>query len=388
MFRCTLLASALLLPAPVTAQVSVADSSRVGVIAAFENSTDIYGGWLVAAFDSIPGARYDYRPAPPQRTIGNIAQHLETANYGLCGSFGHMTHATTAKDSLPESIKARWPKDTLVARLKASFSFCDSALARVSSLGTVNAIMLVAFETDLAEHYSQLSSYMRLLNMVPPSALKPKKRTAIDMPASALATYAGEYEVFPGLSFDVSAHDGALWITSNSRESAAQALAREPERLLPARGRGASDIHPRREWHREWSHQAPVRQGPLRTEDSLGPDSVSTNLTLDWASAIEAAELHQRVAREVSDLPRLHRAAANEIRSPTRCNLGRNHRAIRPDADDHPVVHPRHVPRHVRILKDDRLDVHRVGSVQKSFEVPLRRIVLLVVAIHLFHLRR
>jgi hypothetical protein len=215
MFRCTLLASALLLPPSVAAQISVADSTRVGVISAFENSTDIYGGWLIAAFDSIPAARYDYRPAPPQRTIGNIAQHLETANYGLCGSFGHMTHPTTAKDSLPESSKARWPKDTLVARLRASFSFCDSALARVGSLGTVNAIMLVAFETDLAEHYSQLSSYMRLLNMVPPSALKPTKRTAIDMPASALVAYAGEYEVFPGLSFDVSMHDGALWITSN-----------------------------------------------------------------------------------------------------------------------------------------------------------------------------
>jgi hypothetical protein len=215
MFRCTWIVSALLLPASVAAQLSVADSSRVGVISAFENSTDIYGGWLIAAFDSIPAARYDYRPVPPQRTIGNIAQHLEQANYGLCGSFGNMTHPTTAKDSLPESIKERWPKDTLVARLKASFSFCDSALGRVRSLGTVTAIMLVAFETDLAEHYSQLSSYMRLLNMVPPSALKPKKRTAIDMPASALVADAGKYEVFPGLAFDVSVHDGALWITSN-----------------------------------------------------------------------------------------------------------------------------------------------------------------------------
>ena len=222
------LACALLLPASVAAQASVGDSSRIAVISAFENSTDIYAGWLIAAFDSIPAARYDYRPAPPQRTIGNIAQHLEQANYGLCGSFGNMPHAMTTKDSLPESVKARWPKDTLVARLKASFAFCDSALGRVGSLGTVKAIMLVAFETDLAEHYSQLSSYMRLLNMVPPSALKPRKRTAIDLPASALVAYAGKYDVFPGLAFDVSVHDGALWITSN--------LGNPPLRLWPESG--------------------------------------------------------------------------------------------------------------------------------------------------------
>ena len=71
--------------------------------------------------------------------------------------------------------------------------------------------------TDLAEHYSQLASYMRIMGLVPPSALPPAPRTAIDLPAAVLARYVGVYEVAPsarfgspGLILDVTLGDGAL----------------------------------------------------------------------------------------------------------------------------------------------------------------------------------
>lgn len=150
-----------------------------------------YGGWLVAAFDSIPAGKYGYRPTPPQQTVGYIAQHLEDANYSLCSDFGGVKHPATAKDSLADTVKARWPKDTLVTRLKASLAFCDSAMTRVtdaqladslqadppnSGRKIVRARYLMAFVTDLAEHYAQVASYMRLSGMVPPSALPRPKR--------------------------------------------------------------------------------------------------------------------------------------------------------------------------------------------------------------------
>jgi hypothetical protein len=84
---------------------------------------------------------------------------------------------------------------------------------------------LLAFETDLAEHYSQLSTYMRLLNMVPPSALKPRLRTAIDLPDSALSQYVGVYQLARGLEFDVSMREGVLYIRSS--------LGNPPIRLWP-----------------------------------------------------------------------------------------------------------------------------------------------------------
>jgi hypothetical protein len=75
---------------------------------------------------------------------------------------------------------------------------------------------LLAFETDLAEHYSQIAVYMRLLGMVPPSALPPQHRTAIELPASSLSSYVGVYQLAPGLELDVTMRDGMLFVKSTA----------------------------------------------------------------------------------------------------------------------------------------------------------------------------
>lgn len=214
MRRYALILLALFVPSTLPAQSSAPRVSSDGVMLAFQNFANIFGYRLVAAFDSIPATRYDYRPTPPQQTIGYVAQHLEAANYGLCQQLGELRHPGTAKDSLADTVKARWPKDTLVARLKASLRFCDTVIQRMGKLESgTRANILLAFETDLAEHYSQIAGYMRLLGMVPPSALPPRPRTAIVLPKSALAPYVGVYELTPELRFDVALRDGALFIT-------------------------------------------------------------------------------------------------------------------------------------------------------------------------------
>jgi len=215
MRRRTLLAIAVLIPAALTAQSPAPQAPADGIMLSFERFADLFGSRLVAAFDSIPAARYDYRPTPTQQTIGYIAQHLEAANYSLCGQFSDMKHPRTAKDSLADTIKARWPKDTLVARLRASLRFCDAAIERAGSLhSSTLSSNLLAFETDLAEHYSQLSTYMRLLGMVPPSALPPRKRVAIELSASALSPCVGVYRVVPGTDLQVTMQGGVLFIRS------------------------------------------------------------------------------------------------------------------------------------------------------------------------------
>ena len=84
------------------------------------------------------------------------------------------------------ATQAMWPKDTLVARLRASLLFCRNAFARVNDAKLTDDVetgfpgsgqttprirFLLLFVTDLAEHYSQIASYMRLMGMAPPSAL-------------------------------------------------------------------------------------------------------------------------------------------------------------------------------------------------------------------------
>ena len=217
----------LLLPATLAGQTPASSTPPLdGVMITFARFADIFGGRLVLAFNAIPASKYDYRPTPAQQTVGYIAQHLVDANYGLCSQFAHMPPPRTAKDSLADTIKARWPKDTLVARLDASLHFCDTAIQRAGKLESPTlASYLLAFETDLAEHYSQLSSYMRLMGLVPPSAVPQRPRTAIDLPASALQAYAGVYEFAPGWELRVTTQNGALYGVSS--------LGGTPARLWP-----------------------------------------------------------------------------------------------------------------------------------------------------------
>jgi len=183
-------AAALILPfATAAAQqpaATPAPSAAGPITLSFGAFAGRYAGWLSAAFDSIPPGLYGYRPTPAQQTVGYIAQHLEDANYQLCARFGGMTAPATAKDSLADTLKAQWPKDTLVTRLKASLEFCqrafetldDAKLADVLPAGpagsgrtVARARYVLAYVTDLVDHWSQIANYMRLNGLVPPSAL-------------------------------------------------------------------------------------------------------------------------------------------------------------------------------------------------------------------------
>jgi hypothetical protein len=185
--------AALVLPAALAAQQPSApqqQSTANPITQSYKAFGSRYGAWLVAAFDSIPASKYGYKPTPAQQSVGYVAQHLEDANYSLCGLFGPTKRTMTARDSLADTVKAMWPKDTLVARLKASLAFCDNALSSVddsrladalpagapgSGRTVVRARAMLAFVTDLADHYSQIANYMRLNGMIPPSA-QPRPR--------------------------------------------------------------------------------------------------------------------------------------------------------------------------------------------------------------------
>lgn len=212
-----LIAVALILPTALSGQSAPVRNPPDGVILEFVRFANIFGSRLVTAFDSIPADKYNYRPTPVQQTVGYIAQHLEGANYGLCERLGELRHPRTARDSLADTVKALWPKDTLIRRLEASLRFCDDAMERVDRLQSAAlASTLLAIETDLAEHYSQIAVYMRLLGLVPPSALPPKRRTAIELPASSVSSYVGVYELAPGLELDVTMRDGMLFVKSST----------------------------------------------------------------------------------------------------------------------------------------------------------------------------
>jgi hypothetical protein len=178
---------ALVLPMGLAAQQPSAAQAANPITTVFRGRTMGLQRNLAQAFDSIPESKFGYKPTPAQLSIGYIAQHLASDNYFFCDQFGAMKGTRPAKDTAtPDSVKATWPKDTLVAKLKTSFTFCENALAQLDdaklgeqitmtfggqSRNAPRAQMVLGHVIDMADHYSQLANYMRLNGMLPPTAL-------------------------------------------------------------------------------------------------------------------------------------------------------------------------------------------------------------------------
>ena len=186
---------------PIAAAMLLALSTTLGaqqaapsnpVTAAFRARIGALSREVAQALDSIPESKYGFRPTPAQMTIGNVAQHVAEDNYLFCDTFGPMKADIPADEkNTPDSVKATWPKATLMTQLKASFAYCARALdqvddaklagqtsltydGRTMKVGLAN--MVLEHALDLADHYSQLANYMRLNDLLPPTALPRPKR--------------------------------------------------------------------------------------------------------------------------------------------------------------------------------------------------------------------
>jgi uncharacterized damage-inducible protein DinB len=165
------LAAMLLFPA-------LARSQANPVSDAFRDNAKSAGTNLIAAAEEFPADKYGYKPTAAQMSVGDIVIHLIQGNDYLCGSIGGMKAPERSKVAATDS------KETLVARLRETFAFCDQALASLSdaNLGEqlpffggrkmTRAAVMTVTTGDWADHYSQYANYLRLNGMVPPTAKK------------------------------------------------------------------------------------------------------------------------------------------------------------------------------------------------------------------------
>jgi DinB superfamily len=193
MRMCRFAILAVLAPIALAAQQPPAGPPANPITASFKGRIGGLSRNIQQAFDSIPESKFSYKPTPAQLSIGYIAQHIANDNYFFCDNFGTLKGSAAAEDTATaDSVKATWPKAKLVARLKDSFAFCNQALAQVDdaklsdqitlsfggrSRQVTRAGMVLGHALDLADHYSQLANYMRLNNILPPTAL-PRPRPA------------------------------------------------------------------------------------------------------------------------------------------------------------------------------------------------------------------
>ena len=131
---------------------------------------------LVAAAEAMPADKYNYRPTPAQMSFAQIQVHL--ANEGndvLCGKTAGVEVPARAK------VDTTATKEQLVARLKETFVFCEQAFAKMDDsklaepvsmfgMNMTRATALLITVGDWADHYSQEANYLRLNNVLPPTA--------------------------------------------------------------------------------------------------------------------------------------------------------------------------------------------------------------------------
>jgi hypothetical protein len=134
---------------------------------------------IVEAAEAMPADKYGYKPTPAQMSFGDVVSHLikEGNNY-LCSA------ASGMKQPDADTFAGTDPKDKLVAGLKASFKFCETALAQIqdAQLGdsvdffggrkVTKGMAGLITVADWADHYSQMAIYLRLNGLLPPTAKK------------------------------------------------------------------------------------------------------------------------------------------------------------------------------------------------------------------------
>ena len=181
---------ALAIPAGLAAQTPAGGPPANPITTAFSGRITGLHRNIAQAFDSIPESKFGYKPTPAQLTIGYIAQHVAADSYFFCNTFGAMKATGAQTDSATaDSVKAKWPKEMLVTKLKASFAFCAEALKQLDDAKLAEQVavsptrnvpranMVLGHALDLGDHYSQLANYMRLNGILPPTAL-PRPRPA------------------------------------------------------------------------------------------------------------------------------------------------------------------------------------------------------------------
>jgi hypothetical protein len=142
----------------------------------------------------LEGACEDLSTAEKEKNINEV-EKVPAKGISLGDDFGDVAvksewrlHRDSRAGDVPEpkaqELKETDGKDKLVAALKASFDFCNTAMPKVTDakLGDTiefwgdrkapRAFALIALTNDWADHYSAAAMYLRLNGLVPSTANK------------------------------------------------------------------------------------------------------------------------------------------------------------------------------------------------------------------------
>ena len=131
---------------------------------------------VIGAAEKMPEENYSFKPTPDVRSFGQLVGHLTDSQYFFCSS--------VAGENKPSDVeKTKTSKADLVAALKESVAYCSKTYAAMSD--AKGSEMMKLMKRDFAklavlsgntahdyEHYGNMSTYMRLKGIVPPTSEK------------------------------------------------------------------------------------------------------------------------------------------------------------------------------------------------------------------------
>jgi uncharacterized damage-inducible protein DinB len=152
-------------------------SAPVGnpVVTTVQQMEQHYSKNLVGAAEEMPADKYSYKPTPEQMTFGHLMMHVAGANNGICSAI--------AGEKREVKLSETDSKETLANAVKDSFTYCQQVLEKTDDSNLSRPVMmfgrsetlggaLVHLAADWADHYSAAAMYLRLNNLLPPSAKK------------------------------------------------------------------------------------------------------------------------------------------------------------------------------------------------------------------------
>jgi hypothetical protein len=134
----------------------------------------------IGAITAMPADKFGFKPTPDQTTFAHLVVHIIGSNNLLCSKVADVPAPKV------DEVKETDSKDKMLAAANASFDFCSDAIGKMddSKLGDnvelfggrtfPRAMAALGLASGWADHYAAAAQYLRLNQIVPPSA-QPKK---------------------------------------------------------------------------------------------------------------------------------------------------------------------------------------------------------------------
>lgn len=133
---------------------------------------------IVRAAELMPEEHYDYQPTEKKRTFAGELEHVASSSVSLCSAL--------AGDDAPEAPDVSGlhgaNKDSLVTGLRRAFDYCGAAIETFDDASRGRTVTLfgdyrdtkamaaLILAADWGDHYGHLATYMRLNDLLPPTA--------------------------------------------------------------------------------------------------------------------------------------------------------------------------------------------------------------------------